>query len=389
MNRLSNILNIFYREINLLKKDRNLISVLIIAPVFYAFFYGSIYFNKSEIDVPITVVDNDNSFLSNRLIRNLDSHQLISIYKVTKDFYEAKNDFQNLSSQAIIVIPSDFENKIKKGNGVQLKLYLNSTRFLISNDVNKSVNEVILTTNSLIRLKYFQSQGYSYDQAKEMIEPVRSEIKSLYNFTDSYGDFLIPAILILILHQTLLIGLAESFAKENENSTLNELYELSNKSIHIIILGKGLIYLILYFSYTLFFFNVLFNVFKIPFVGSFILFSFLTLLMIFSTVTLAIFISTFFNRKILAIQYLALSSYPIFLISGYSWPEESLPFFLKIFSWLIPFTPFSNVTIKITQMGASINNVSATLVHLFFLAIIYYTISYIRLNKLIKKTNRG
>lgn len=386
---VSAIKNIFIREIRLIIKDRNLISVLLIAPIFYAFFYGSIYNNKSEVNVPITVVDFDKSFLSNRLIRNLDSHQLISIYNVTKDFYEAKKEFKNLNSYAILVIPNGFESELKKGKNIELKLFLNNTRFLISNDINKAINEVVLFTNSSIRLKYFQTQGFSFEQSRELIEPIHLEIRSLFNFTESYGDFLIPAVLILILHQTLLIGLSESFAKERENKTLIDLFNLSDSSIHNIILGKVSFYLILYFSYSIFFFGIVFYVFKINFIGSAIIFSIATLLMIISTTFLSILISSFFERKIIAIQYLALSSYPIFLISGYSWPQESLPFILNILSWLIPFTPYSNASIKISQMGANGINIIFIIIHLFLLSIIYYTISYIRLNQLIKKTKRG
>jgi ABC-2 type transport system permease protein len=388
MKKFETIKNILFREVRLIITDRNLITVLLIAPIFYAFFYGSIYFNKSEVDVPIVIVDNDNSFLSNQLVRKLDAHQSISVYRKTKDFYEAKDEINKNEAFAILVIPKNFEADLKSGKGKELKLFLNSTRFLVSNDINKAVNEVILTLNAGIRFKYFQAQGYSYDQAKEMIEPIQTDIRSMFNFTESYGDFLIPAVLILILHQTLLIGLAESFAKERENKTMNELYQVSDFSIHKMIIGKGIFYLLLYFSYALFFFGVVFYVFKINFVGSIFSFSLATILMIISTTFLSILISSFFERKIIAIEYLALSSYPIFLISGYSWPEESLPYILKLFAWLIPFTPYSNAAIKITQMGASGSNILLILIHLFLLSIIYYTLALMRLKTLINNKKK-
>lgn len=377
------IKNILLREIQLIIGDRNLISVLLIAPIFYAFFYGSIYFNKSEVDVPIVVVDNDNSFLSNQLIRKLDAHQSILIKSVTKDFSEAKNKINENDVFAILVIPKNFEANLISGKGKELKLFLNTTRFLVSNDINKAINEVILTLNSGIRLKYFQTQGFSFDQAKEMIDPIYPDIRSMFNLTESYGDFLIPAVLILILHQTLLIGVSESFAKERENKTLHELYEHSNNSLYKLIIGKTTFYLLLYFSYSIFFFGVVFYVFKINFSGSIFSFFLATVLLIISTTFLSIIISSFFERKIIAIQYLSLSSYPIFLISGYSWPEGSLPQLLKFFSWLIPFTPYSNAAIKITQMGASGSSIYLIIFHLLLLSIIYYSLAVVRLNFLI------
>ncbi|MDF1611883.1 ABC transporter permease [Stygiobacter electus] len=376
---------IFYREIRRIIKDRNLITILLIAPIFYAFFYSSIYINKSEIDVNIVVVDNDNSYLSNFLIRNLDAHKLIKVKKISRDFFHAKNDINKLEEFGILYIPKNFEATLRNGRGTTVKLFLNSTRFLISNDINKSINEVINNFNSNIKLKYFLSQGFNYKQSFGMIEPIHADIRNLYNITESYGDFLIPAVLILILHQTLLIGLSESFAKEREFSTLRILQKLSNNSINKIIIGKSLFYLILYSSYSMFLFGLVLNLFKINFSGHIIPFIIITFITILSIIFFSIFISSFFPRKILVIQFLSLTSYPIFLISGFSWPQESLPFFLRIFSWLIPFTPYSNAFIKIYHMEASFENIYLIIIHLIMISILYYVLSYIRINHLIKK----
>ncbi len=382
---MKDIKKIFYREIRYIIKDRNLITILLIGPIFYAFFYGSIYINKSESNVNIIVVDNDNSYLSNKLIRNFEAHQLIQVKKITNNFFKAKNDLNELNEFGILYIPKNFEGNLKSGKGITLKLFLNSTRFLISNDINKSINEVVSNFNSNIRLNYFRKQGFNYEQSFEMIEPIHADIRNLYNITESYGDFLIPAVLILIIHQTLFIGLSESFAKEREFSTLNILQKLSNNSINKIIIGKSLFYLLLYSSYSLFFFGLVLNLFKVEFHGYLLSFLITTFFAIISTIFFSIFISSFFPRKILAIQFLSLTSYPIFLISGFSWPQDSLPFFLRIFSWLIPFTPYSNAFTKIYLMGASIENVYLILIHLILITILYYTLSYLRINHLIKK----
>lgn len=382
---MKDIKKIFHREVRFIIKDRNLITILLIAPIFYAFFYGSIYINKSESNVKIIVVDNDNSYLSNKLIRNLEAHQLLQVETIKTDYLKAKNDFNKLNEFGILYIPKNFEVNLKSGKRITLKLFLNSTRFLISNDINKSINEVVSNFNSSMRLNYFLKQGFNYDQSFEMIEPIHADIRNLYNITESYGDFLIPAVLILIIHQTLLIGISESFAKEREFSTLRILQKLSNNSINKIIIGKSLFYLILYSSYSIFLFGLVMNFFNIGFSGYTISIVITTLITILSIIFFGIFISSFFPRKILAIQFLSLTSYPIFLISGFSWPQDSLPFFLKIFSWLIPFTPYSNAFTKIYLMGASIENIFLILIHLILITILYYTLSYLRINHLIKK----
>ncbi|MEJ5351690.1 MAG: ABC transporter permease [Melioribacteraceae bacterium] len=382
---IKSIKEILLREIRFIIHDKNLISILLIAPIFYAFFYTSIYMNKTENDVAIIIVDIDNSTLSKKITRLIDAHQLLSVYKTSHDFSEAKADLLNNRAQAILFIPSNFEAELKQGKGGYIKLLINTTKFLVSNDINKAVNEVIGGLNYEIRLQYFLTNGYSVEQSKNLIEPLKTVISPLFNFTESYGDFLIPGVLLLILHQTLLIGLSESIAKERENNSLKDLYYLSNKSISSLIIGKGIFYGIIYSSYALFFFTIVFTVFKINVYGSAIALALSTLLMIATVIFLSIFISSFFERKIIAIQYLTLSSYPIFLISGYSFPLDSMPMTIKIISWLIPFTPYSRIAIRITQMGASFHHVTLELIHLILLSILYFSAAYIRINYLLKQ----
>lgn len=374
------------REIGMISHDRNLISILLIAPLFYALFYGSIYINKTETDVPVTIVDMDHSSTSKKIIRMIDAHQLVSVRTVTGDLTFAKEEIFKGESQAILFIPDRFEAELKSGRGSDLKLYLNTTRFLNSNDINKAVNEVIGTVGIGIRLKFYESQGYSFDQAKELVEPLRLDMRPMFNFTESYGDFLIPAIFILILHQTLLIGLSESIAKEREQNSLHNLFAVSGNSELRALIGKSLFYIILFSAYSLLFFGLFFYIFKINLHGNIFALAAATLMMIFSVITLSIFISSFFKRKIFATQFLTLSSYPVFLLSGYSWPMQAMPVFLKYMAALIPFTPYSNIMIRITQMGAGWSNIIPSLVHLFVLGIVYLAAAYFRMDYLFRKT---
>lgn len=393
MKRAKSIWNLFRREVGMISRDRNLTSILLIAPLFYALFYGSMYLNKTEKDVPVIVVDLDHSITSQKFTRMMDAHQLISVEKIVGDFGYAKKEILTNNAQAIIYIPDRFEADLKTGKGTDIKIFLNTTRFLNSNDINKAVNEVTATLGAGVRLKYYRAQGYSFDQAKEMVEPLRLDMRPLFNFTESYGDFMIPAILLLIIHQTLLIGLSESIAKEREQNTLNDLYEISGRSVLTSLVGKSIFYTLMYSSYALLFFGAFFSLFKINIIGNLFALAFVTLLMIFAVIAMSIFISSFFKRKIIALQFITLSSYPIFLISGYSWPMLAMPQALKLIAWLIPFTPYSNMMVKITQMDASWNNLQSALLHLGILGIIYFLAAYYRmshlLNRTVTKSNRG
>lgn len=385
LNFLKNTNKVFNRELKIISKDFNLITILILAPLFYSFFYGSIYFNKIETEVAITIVDMDKSKASKKLISNLDSHQSIKVVSAFNDYSEGIYEINSLNTFGLVYIPKDYEKGLKNGKGSDIKLYLNTTKFLVSNDINKAVNEVVMSERDKIKLKFFKLQGFNTTQAEHLIEPIRISVKSLYNTTESYGDFLIPAILILIIQQTLLIGLSESMAKEQEFKTLKSLYKTSNYSIVSIIKGKGLFYFLLFLSYFFLFHTINYNLFSLPFRGEFFSFTFVTILFLTSIISFTFFISTFFARKILAVQFLSLSSYPIFLLSGYSFPLNEMPIYLQFISSFLPSTAYYNVYTKTAIMGGGFSHIPIQLIHLIILNIFWFFAAYYRINKNVKQ----
>jgi ABC-2 type transport system permease protein len=156
------------REAHIIRHDVDIVTIILVAPLFYAFFYGSVYWYKGEHDVPIAVVDMDNSATSRLLTRNLDSHQYIAIAQSLRDVGSAERAIESNDVQGAVFIPAGFEASLKSGKGADLKVYLNTSRFLVSNDLNKGINEVVLTMAAGARVKYFEMQGYSIDQAREL-----------------------------------------------------------------------------------------------------------------------------------------------------------------------------------------------------------------------------
>lgn len=357
------------REVRRIHGDTNIFAVILLAPLFYAFFYGSIYGLKSERDVPIAVVDQDHSALARELIRYLDSSKLVRVAEQPATYAEAVAGLMEMRVHGIVYIPDDFAGQIKRGHTAHLPVYLNASRFLIANDISKAVAEVSGTLGGGIRLHYFESAGYSREQALELVEPLQIEHKSLFNPADSYGDFLIPGLLVMILQQTLLIGLAESMAREREGGTLGDLYRCSGKSTWAVMSGKGFFYLLLHLAYALFFYTTLFALFRIPLRGSLAALALLTFLFLLAVIYLSLFISSFFSKKIVAMQFFVFTSYPLFLLSGYSWPLDSMPWVVRTASQLMPGTPYLQAFVRITQMGAGWRHVGGELLQLGLLAL--------------------
>lgn len=383
---MSNLFKVIKREFNIISNDRNIFTILIIVPVFYVFMYGTLYWNKTENKLPVIVVDMDRSNFSHDFIKRIGSHQLINVVSVSGDLSEAKKEMDNMNIHGIIYIPYNSNRLLETKQSVTIESFLNTTRFLVSNDINKAINEVAFSFAAENREVYLKSAGYHTKEAERLSEPITADVRAMFNRAETYGYFLIPGIIALVLHQTLLIGLSENMARERQyKNNLKEFKLTSGNNVFIAVAGKTAFYFFLYLCYSLFFFTAGFYVFKINIEGDFWLLMFITALMIIAAIFLSIFVSSFFKRKFTALLVIAFSTYPLFLITGYVFPSYAMPLPLQYFSKLFAITPYLNSYIRITQLGAGFENIYSEFINLCIVTIVLFVFAVLRINFLFRK----
>ncbi|WP_337872463.1 ABC transporter permease [Ignavibacterium sp.] len=375
MNKFKSIIKIIKREVGWISSDLDLAAMLIAAPLFYSFFYGTMYMNKIETEVPIAVYDEDRSNDSYQFVNDLNANALINVKVILNNPDEMKEKLINEEVQGVIYIPKNFSSDLKYNRSVTVKTFLITHRFLHSNDLNKAINEVALHKGEQIRIQYFNSKSFSYEQAKELSTPLKDDTRMLFNPSESYGDFLIPAILVLVLQQTLFMGLGQSMAKENQTKKFIELKNLSANNSLITIAGKIIFYLTLYFAYSILFFSIHLSVFKIEFKGSYLAFLLMSVLLIISISSLALIIGSFFSKKVHALILISFTTFPLFFFTGYSWPKFALPLVAQIIGYLIPTTPYLQSLNRVVLMGAELKHILPEFLHILFLTITYFLLA--------------
>lgn len=379
------IVSVIRREFLFVVNDKSISSILLVAPLFFGIFYGTVYINKGEHDVPVAVLNLDNTQYSRDYIRAMNATEVVAIVKEIENYSSIEELIQSGEIQAAVVIPENFYLSLTQGEKTNIKLYLNNLRFLSSNDINKAVTSVNLEAIKQLRLEMFKRKGYTSGEAEILAEPIALGVHTLFNSSETYGDFLLPGMLILILQQTLLIAMAQSIAKEKEQGSLKELWRTSGNSSLIALTGKGIFYLIISMCYVIFYYGFIFAILDVPFVGSLWLLIGITIIFLMATISLGFLLSSLFKRKLHALQLMAFSTYVFFFLSGYSWPNEGLPTVLKYLSQIFPLTPFLKIFISVVSMGGEIAHITDGLIHLIILFFILSTLAYTRLRYLFLK----
>lgn len=380
---MKEIFDILKRELKNVSKDSSLFLILLLAPILYAFMYGSIYLNKGEEKVKLALIDNDGTAISRTLTEQFDSTPMIEIIP-TSNINEAQEKMYQGDVQGYFYIESGFEKNILSQKQTNVNLVLNASRFLPSSDLLSTVTKVCLTVGAGVRKTYFNKQGMGEDESMKMTNPINMDYRPLYNSGMTYGAFLLPGLLAIILQQTLLIGVAAAFTSEREENKLLNLYQVSKQSISKMIFGKSLLYFFAFMIFGLFFSIVNFSVFGVEIRGSYFDLAVISALFIATIIVFGMLIGSFFKTKLFAFQVLVFSSYPIFLITGYSMPYQALPKFVQMLSDTLPTSPFLKTYISIVQSGGSLADNLNSVIHLVILWIFFEFLLILRIKYLIK-----
>lgn len=383
---MKEIFKILKREIRNVSHDASLFLILLLAPIAYGFMYGSIYLNKAEEKVRLAVVDYDGTVVSRLLSQQLDATPMIEVIP-SSNLLEAQEKMYRGEVQGYFYIPQNLEKYMYTQKQANVNLVLNASRFLPSSDLLSTVTKVCLTVGAGVRKSYFSKQGMGDDESLKMTNPISLDYRPLYNSSMTYGSFLLPGLLAIILQQTLLIGVAASFTTERENKKLRSLYQLSGNNISKIIVGKSLLYFMVFMIFGLFFTVINFSVFDIQIRGSYWSLGIVGALFIMSIITMGFLIGSFFRTKLLAFQVMVFTSYPFFLVTGYSMPYQSLPKAVQWFSDILPTSPFLKAYISIVQSGGSLSDVLPSILHLLTIWLFMLVILVFKLRALFMRTH--
>lgn len=359
---------IFTNELRIVISDHSILLTVLIAPLLYAFFLGSIYLNKDIDNIRFAIVDYDKSQSSRKIYQYINSTQKVDVIGYLDNYDDAVYKLKDLTIEGFLFFNEGFEKRLLDGEQQSVNLYLNTTRFLPSNDLNKIINDIFLEVASETRMLFYEKAGIHHAEAEKLMNPVSTTIYPIYNTTNSYGGFLLPGLFFLILQQTLLIGLGESFARDNQVGVL-KMNVIQNISSYL--LGKTTYYYILYISYLIFFIVVVFPFFKLNTPNEFLGIITVFILFVTSVMLLAFIFGMIIKSQIRIMEVLAFTSYPFFLLSGYSWPIESMPVIIQWFSYLIPTTPVMQAVTKLLVMQGSFIDVIPEIKHITVLLILY------------------
>ena len=384
---LRDIFYIFRYEFYTVFKDHAVITFFVFLTLGYPVVYTYIYSDEVVREVPVAVVDHAQSLLSREFLRMWDATPMVNVVARCHDLEEAKMLMNKKEVYGIMEIPADFSKNIHRGVQAHVSLFCNMGGLLNYKALVQAASDV-----SLVMGKQIQVQGMDYaSRIQESIKssPVTiSEVK-MFNPQGGFASFIMPAVLILVIQQSLLLGVG-TIAGTARDRRRNGLMIPANRHYcrsWCIVLGKACLYLLIYFVmayWVLFVVPRIFNLTQIACKAELMLFLFPFLLACTFFAISGSFLSKEREQPFLLFVF---TSVPLMFISGISWPREGIPDYWIAFSKIFPSTYGIDGFVKMNNMGAKLEEVFPEYISLWILAAVYFILACLLYRCQIKKVN--
>ncbi|WP_455963596.1 ABC transporter permease [Bacteroides bouchesdurhonensis] len=377
LSKLQQISFIIRREFVAISTSYAILLVLIGGIFVYGLLYNYMYAPNIVTNVPVAVVDNSHSQLSRNFIRWLDATPQTEIYDQAIDYHEAKEWMKTGKVQGIIYLPHDFEERVFRGDEAVFSLYATTDAFLYFEALQGSSSLVMLAINDKYRpdgAVFLPPQGLL---AVAMAKPINVSGTALYNYTEGYGSYLIPAVMMIIIFQTLLMVIGMATGEEYSTRGIRVYIPFGQgwgNAIRIVA-GKTFVYCSLYAVFAFFLLGLLPYFFSIPNIGNGLYIVLLMIPYLIATSFLGLAASRYFTDSEAPLLMIAFFSVGLIFLSGVSYPMELMPWYWKAAHYIFPAAPGTLAFVKLNSMGASMADIRPEYITLWIQAGIYFLLS--------------
>lgn len=382
---MESFLIIFKRELKMLFHNKAIFIFAVILPIVSILFFSTLLSNGVARDLPIAVVDLDNSALSRNLISQLDATPELKLNSKPVSQLEGERLVKEMKAYGLVIIPNNFGSDIKQGKQTKVINQYNSNLLLGSGLENKAFRKVVGTFSAGINIQKQLAKGTNINQAKANYQPITSNNHVLSNPYTNYSYYLNSGFLTLFLQIFVILTTIYCFGSDLKYSKGEKLYAIGKGNLPVIILAKILPYTLWFFFIGMVIYFSMFVLQDFPLFGNKLVALLSLFLLIISTQAFSLFfiaISKSFREALTFGSGFAAVSLSF---SGITFPIFGMPKILQWLSQIFPFTHFFELFVDQTQRGIPVYYSVKPILILIVLTIVIFLISYKKLNILFKR----
>ena len=352
---------VWRQEIKQIVHDEGVLIFCVIVPLVYPLLYSWIYNNETVHEVPVVVVDQSNSQESREFIRMCDASPDVRVAYYAEDLDDAKSLVSRQVVKGIYLIPEDFATRINRMEQTTVSVYCDMALILAYKAIYQTSVAVTQTMGAQIQTKI--SGNYTAREDEITSRPLDFEDVPIFNPQGGYGSSILPAVLMLILQQTLVLGIGLAAGTARERNRYGDLVPIHKcyGGVGRILTGKSLCYLMVYAVMGAFLTLVVPRLFHFLQLATWQNLLAMMVPYVLACVFFGMTVSCLVRYRENVMLLVVFISLPLLFLTGVSWPQSAIPSYWQGISWLFPSTFGVRAYLRLNSMGASVADVSSEL----------------------------
>ena len=333
----------FKAEFQSVFKYKGLLIILFIGPIFLTMLFGGVYSNDYVNDIPIAILDEDTSTLSQYVTNTFSVNDRFII----TDYPSSRDEMQKLIDQGNIAmgiwIPKDFERSVTHFKSAEIIAIIDGSNNVVAGNAYAQASTIIQTISAGVEMKLIAAKGMSTSMAKNTALVYNVSERILFDPKMTYMNYLMICFFAVFIQQLMMSAMGGLFNRDRE--------ALLKGNVFVNLIATACVCVLGMIPALIISMNLLKNFFHIPIIGSLWTATLMTLLFMFSLTGPALVLSGLTKDRVKFAQISFMLSVPTLVTSGCVWPLEEMPNALKIvvqlFWPLIQFAkPLQEVLIK-------------------------------------------
>ena len=375
-NGLQDACYIWRKEMTQVVKDEGVLIFFVFVPLVYPLLYSWIYNNEVVREVPVCVVDQSHSHLSREFIRMCDASPDVHVKYYAQDLDEAKSLVSRQLVKGIYLIPSSFAEDVYGLKRGVVSVYCDMSLMLTYKAVFQTAQMVTMEMGN--ELKTMLGGHYTAREEAIATRPLDYEDVPIFSPSGGYGSSILPAVLMLILQQTLVLGIGLSAGTARDENPYRSLIPVGDSRYEHtfpIVLGKSMCYLMVFMVMGAWLSVAVPRLFHFPQLATAGSLLCLMVPYILACIFFGMMVSCTVKYRENVMLIVVFVSVPLLFLTGVSWPQSSIPSYWQGVSWLFPSTFGARAYIRLNSMGADISDVMPELRILWIQAVCYFVLT--------------
>ena len=355
---------VWRREFGVVFRDAGVLIFFFVLPLLYPIVYTLIYNPELARDIPVAVVDNCRSTGSREFVRMADATEAMSVVGYAANLEEARRWQNEKACYGIMVIPDDYSRRIGRGEQAVIPFYVEMSLLLRYRAFVSALTDLSIATGSEIR--------QVDDEPSAM--PVNSASVLLGDPTQGFASFVIPGILVLIIQQSLILGITMLGGGAAERRRRNRGYDPDGADAPMLltVIGKSLCYFMLYIPLTVYVLFLVPRMFALPHYGNIVDSLLFIMPVIFASIFMGMTLQVFVRERESSMIMFVYTSVIFLFLSGLTWPRYAMSGLWRWVGGIIPATWGIEGFVGINSNGATLSQVSGAYLMLWLLVAVYF-----------------